>query len=320
MLEVQPYAEADRAEWDAFCDGAVNATVLHRRAFLAYHGERFRDASLLVRENGALLGVLPAAEVPGDGATVASHPGATYGGFVHQGRLLGSRMVEAVQACAAHYLQRGHAALVYKPLPHIYQHRPAQDDLYALFRAGAGRQRCELASAIDLAARGPRSERRRRGLRKALAQVELSANPCQLAVLWDVLADNLRRKHDAAPVHSLAEITQLQALFPGHIVLRCALIAGRVEAGVLFFNTPQVWHAQYIAASERAYDASALDALIEAAIEEAAAAGARYFDFGTSNEQAGQVLNDGLYRFKSEFGGGGVAYEQYRLDLRAPRS
>jgi len=27
------------------------------------------------------------------------------------------------------------------------------------------------------------------------------------------------------------------------------------------------------------------------------------------------VLNEGLYRFKSEFGAGGVAYECYELDL-----
>jgi len=84
---------------------------------------------------------------------------------------------------------------------------------------------------------------------------------------------------------------------------------------VVFFISRSAWHAQYIAASESAYNVSALDAIFDSAISEARKAGARYFDFGTSNEQAGLILNDGLYRFKSEFGGGGVAHEYYELDL-----
>jgi hypothetical protein len=37
---------------------------------------------------------------------------------------------------------------------------------------------------------------------------------------------------------------------------------------------------------------------------------------GISTEQQGTVLNDGLYRFKSEFGGGGVVHEFFEIDLR----
>jgi hypothetical protein len=41
----------------------------------------------------------------------------------------------------------------------------------------------------------------------------------------------------------------------------------------------------------------------------------RYFDFGTSNEQAGRYLNATLVAQKEGFGGRGVAYRCYRLDL-----
>ena len=37
--------------------------------------------------------------------------------------------------------------------------------------------------------------------------------------------------------------------------------------------------------------------------------------FGTSNGEAEGRLNEGLYRFKSEFGGSGVAHETYELEL-----
>jgi hypothetical protein len=315
VIEVVGYGDADRDRWDALCAQAVNASLLHTRRFLSYHGERIRDRSMLLLEDGRLAAVLPAGESPSDPTLVSSHPGATFGGVVHQGRLRGNRMIEALQACVLHLSGLGYRRLHYKPVPHIYQAVPAQDDLYALFRLGATRFRCDLACTIDLAHRGEVSERRRRGLKKALKVVELSAAPELLEQLWTVLAANLARKHDAAPVHTLAELAELRGRFPGAIVVRCALIAGKVEAGVVFFNTPGVWHAQYIAASEAANEVSALDAVFDAAIDEARRGGARWFDFGTSNEQAGQVLNDGLYRFKSEFGGGGVAYEHYELSL-----
>ena len=137
----------------------------------------------------------------------------------------------------------------------------------------------------------------------------------QLVGLWDVLAKNLERKHDAFPVHSLAEFTLLVKRFPENIQVRTATIDGVVEAGVVSFSSTNVWHAQYIASSEIGYAVSALDAVFESEIDAARNSGARYCDFGTSNEQGGLVLNDGLYRFKSEFGGGGMAHEYYELVL-----
>lgn len=315
MIEAAVYGAQNELEWDAFCAGAVNATLLHTRRFLSYHRDRIRDRSLLLREDDKLVALLPAGEAGDDPDVVVSHPGATYGGLIHQGRLRGARMLEAMQVCAATMRQFGYQRFRYKPVPHVYQQIPSQDDLYALFRVGARRIRCDLASVVDIENRGPVSERRKRGLKKAARVVELSSSETHLSALWVVLEENLLRKHGARPVHTLAEIAELQERFPQDIMLRAALIDGTVEAGVVFFRTPMLWHAQYIAASENANDACALDAVFHDAIREAGEAGARFFDFGTSNEQAGLVLNDGLYRFKSEFGGGGVVYEQYELTL-----
>lgn len=310
-----PYESRYAEAWDAFCASAANATFLHTRRFISYHGERFNDLSLLVMDSDKMVGVFPAAQALSDPGLVVSHPGITYGGLVHQGKLAGNRMIEALEAIVGHYAKVGYRRLQYKPLPFIYATIPAQDDLYALFRLGAQRVRCDLSCCIDLTARRPLSERRRRGLKKALAAVTLSSEPNQLGELWRVVAQNLARKHEALPVHSLDELTKLHERFPQQIQVRCALMDGVVEAGVIFFNADRVWHAQYIAASEAAYEVSALDAVFDAAIVEAQQAGALYFDFGTSNEESGKVLNDGLYRFKSEFGGGGVAHEFYELDL-----
>lgn len=317
-LEIQPYSAACAEEWDAFCADAENATLLHTRRFLAYHGERFLDASVLLRLEGRIVGVFPAAQSPQDSMLVVSHPGATYGGIVHHGRLGGQRMIDAFDALRAHYASGGAKRILYKALPHIYARIPAQDDLYALSRAGAQRVRCDLSSAIDLADRRRPGERRRRALRKAQAAVTLSADPVHLPGLWAVLAENLLSRHDAKPVHEVSELMLLMKKFPEQIRVRTALCDGKVVAGIVLFNAARVWHAQYIASSPAGQDVNALDAVFDRAITDATEAGARYFDFGISNERGGTYLNDGLYRFKSEFGGGGVVHEFYELNLNGP--
>lgn len=314
-IKIVQFVPTEASRWDEFCASAINSSFLHTRHFLNYHGGRYQDLSLMVVENGKLVGVLPAAQSPSNEAQVVTHPGITYGGIVHTGKLVGMKMLETLSAVCAWYSEKGYSSLLYKVLPHIYAKAPAQDDLYALFRLGAERVRCDLSCAIDLTARLEQSQRRKRGFKKASEVVTISNEPHLLESFWQILEDNLERKHAARPVHSLAEMKLLTSFFPHNISISCALIDGRVEAGVLFFNGSIVWHAQYIAASAKAYEVGALDAVFESAIKRAAQDGVRYFDFGTSNEDAGWKLNDGLYRFKSEFGAAGVAHEFFELRL-----
>ena len=321
-MRVLPYVEAEHREpWDAWCAAAPEATLLHTRRFLSYHGSRFDDRSLVIEEGGRWLGVLPAAVHPTEPAVVVSHPGATYGGLVHGGALRGEAALQALRLAARHYAGQGHQRLQYKAVPHIYHRAPMQDDLYALFRLGARRCRCDLSSCIDLAHRLPTSERRRRGAKKAArAGLRYAEGLEHAGGLWTVLQDNLARRHGARPVHTLEELQLLAQRFPQHITLHVALLGEAVLAGLVLFRSPTVVHAQYIAASEAGHECSALDGLFEQVIAQAAASGVRYFDFGISNEDQGRVLNEGLHRFKSEFGAGGVVHEFYELDLHGDQA
>lgn len=313
-MRIEPYREQDSEEWDQFCDAAINATFLHTRRFLSYHGDRFKDVSLIFREKN-ILGVLPAAIDQKDPHLIVSHPGITYGGIVHQGKIRGESMLQVIDACLEYFRAQGFRRLRYKVIPYIYCKAPSQDDLYALFRHGAQRYRCDLSCTIDLRNRLQGSERRRRGLKKGQSQVTCVTHPERLDEYWTVLEENLRRKHGVAPVHNLSQMQNLAARFPQNIRFYFALINARVEAGVIVFQTECVHHAQYIAASEVAYTVSALDLVFDEAINSAIKSGARYFDFGTNNEQEGQVLNSTLYQFKSEFGASGVVHEYYQLEL-----
>lgn len=315
-MQARYFAPADADGWDAYCAGSHCATFLHRRKFLSYHGERFVDRSIVIESDGRWLGVLPAAEHRSDPRAVVSHPGITYGGFVHTGALRGLAMLEAFRSASSLFRDSGFDRLHYKVLPHIYHRAPAQDDLYALHRLGARCYRRDLSTCIDLQGRLPVSDRRKRSLRRAIgAGITIASGREVAPLLWPVLDENLRRKHDSRPVHSLDEIGTLAEWFPDEIGFRVASVDDEVVAGVVLFRSRPVVHAQYIASSPRGYELSALDAVFDRCIDEATAAGDRYFDFGISTEADGTVLNDGLYRFKSEFGGAGVVHEFYEVDL-----
>jgi lipid II:glycine glycyltransferase (peptidoglycan interpeptide bridge formation enzyme) len=109
---------------------------------------------------------------------------------------------------------------------------------------------------------------------------------------------------------------ELQRRFPEAIHVRAAVARDRVVASLVLYHVRRTVHAQYIATRFGA-ERGALDLLIESAIDEATQWGARYFDFGISNEEEGRVLNEGLFQFKSEFGAGTTPYEHYELALDA---
>ena len=129
------------------------------------------------------------------------------------------------------------------------------------------------------------------------------------------MCENLERKHGQKPVHTIEDIKLLANLFPKEICCVCGLLNGKVEVGTLLFMTSTSYHAQYIASSETGYIVSGLDAVFEYCIKQAHENNKRWFDFGISTENAGLLLNNGLYQFKSEFGGGGFVQEFYELNF-----
>jgi hypothetical protein len=316
MMHARAYTKSDEEGWDRFQRDCCSATFLHTRRFLSYHGDRFVDLSLIIEDDSGCIGLFPAAMLSSDTSCVVSHPGITYGGMLHQGALRGERMMDALKCVIDYYSKLGFSRLTYKAIPHIYHCSPAEDDLYALFRFGASRIRCDLSSTIDLSHRLPISNRRKRALKKALKSgVEVRVGDVYAPALWGVLSENLTRKHNILPVHTLIEIQLLAELFPENIQFIVGIFNGQVVAGVVLFITGLVSHTQYIAANQIGYDVSALDAVFDFCIAEAADQKSRYFDFGISNERHGLELNKGLHQFKTEFGAGGTVYEHFGIAM-----
>jgi hypothetical protein len=313
-LNVRLFTPEDAELWDIFCGKSLQGTLLHTRRFISYHLDRFIDRSLIITEGNKWLGILPAALNPIDPLEVISHPGITYGGFVHQGGLRGERMVEALTLTQDFYLKLGYRSLIYKATPTFYHSSPAQDDLYALFRLGASKSRCDLSSTINLENRLPLPHGRLWGIKKAQ---KLGASIVEgqhyLENFWQILSDNLFEKHGKAPIHSLSEIEILFERFPKEILCICSEYNGAIVAGAILIVTPQVLHTQYIASNAQGRKISALDALIERSILLGINSGKKWFDFGISNESNGTILNESLYAYKNGFGGGGYIHDFYKI-------
>lgn len=312
MIEILKYSRGMKRDWDDFIDRSKNGTFLLKRDYMDYHSDRFDDHSLLFMKGNSIQAVMPACSV---GNSLVSHAGLTYGGFIMSRKVTTEETLRSFFMLKDLLHSEGFRELRYKPVPHIYHAIPAEEDLYALFRLNAGLIVRNVSAAIYMPDRPVFRKDRNAGVRKALAQdIEVSESE-DYASFWRILQDNLAAKYGAAPVHSLDEIQSLAKKFPENIRLFLASYPDGTAAGgsVIFINR-DVAHTQYISATPDGKRDGAIDLIFNKLIKETFA-GCRYFDFGTSNEDGGKVLNESLICQKEGFGARAICYDTYSIEI-----
>jgi hypothetical protein len=310
MVTVRRFTSDDGEAWNRFVAEAKNGTFLFNRGFMDYHADRFEDHSLMIFEGARLLAVFPANARDG---VLHSHQGLTYGGVISDRQMKTADMLQAFRVILEHARSQGFRSLVYKCVPHIYHALPAEEDLYALFRCGARLTARGVSSTISADDRLAFNPGRRGRIRKSQGLGEV-AESADFEAFVDLLAQRLAEKYDTRPVHTAAELQLLASRFPEQIRLFAWTLDGRMEAGVLVFDTGRVVHTQYIGASELGRRSSAPDVILDHLINERFR-DKPYFDFGISTENGGAVLNDGLIRQKEELGGRAVVHDIYEIPL-----
>jgi hypothetical protein len=310
--EAVPYSADLRETWDALVRGARARHFLFERGYMDYHADRFVDASLLLAYDGRFVAALPASR---DGEEVVSHGGLTFGGLLSNASLTVAQTLAAFECVLERLRTAGARRLVYKPVPHIYHLLPAEEDLYALARYGAQLVRRDVSAARPRGAAVAYASERARAVRRGRGEtLELRCSH-DYEAFCALLAEILRTRHDAEPVHTAAELALLAERFPDGIALHAAYdAAGELVAGVVIYETPAVAHCQYIVASERGRALRAQDALFDHLLTEVHAE-KPWFDFGTSMRPADGTLNEGLIRNKEGFGARAVVYDRWVLEL-----
>jgi hypothetical protein len=310
-LSVTRYDTGRKADWDRFVDAGKNATFMFRRDYMDYHADRFDDHSLIVSKDAQIVGLLPANR--SDVATVCSHQGLTYGGFVLRRDVTLQAAVEIVQASLACLHSQGIETLVYKRLPRFYSTLPDDEIDYALFLLDAALVRRDCSLVIVHADRLPvRRDKRNKINKGGRAGLTLSEETNFLPFWRDVLEPRLMERFGVKPVHTLDEITQLAAKLPQHIKQYSAYAGSDIMAGVTIYETATVAHMQYSAVTAEGERRSALDFLLDWLISQRYK-DKRFFDFGICNEREGRAVNHGLLQSKEGFGARSIAHDFYTI-------
>ena len=322
-MQIHRYTSADQSQWDAFVKESKNGTFLFERPYMDYHSDRFSDHSLMYYdEKHRLVALLPANEATTAAGCrrLCSHQGLTYGGLILTVRVTMEQVMELFDDTLLYLKEQGFAEWLYKPMPTIYHQCPAEEDEYALWRHGAQLVGCNISCTVPLSGtpqQPPLERRRRRGVTRATGLGYHIVEDAPLDIFWPIMVNNLRERYDASPVHSLSEMQLLQSRFTDRIkCFLCVNGEGVAEAGaVIFLTCPLTVHVQYGHATAQGKEDGALDLLYTQLMERYRSQGYQYFDFGTSNEQGGHVLNASLIAQKEGFGGRGIAYKSYRIEI-----
>lgn len=312
---IRRYEPADAELWDRFVAESRQGTLLHLRGYMDYHADRFRDCSLIALRKGKPTAILPA-NIDTNGK-LRSHQGLTYGGWLTPlSHFDGSDMLDLFRAWMSWCKGNDIREIIYKAIPHIYHRIPAEEDIYALFRYGASIETVNLSTVIDMREIPTFNTQQKRHLKKSSAINPWIRETDNVSEFMPILKECLRDRHDAAPVHSETELRLLKERFPQGIRLFLAGTGPNIEpqAVVCIYDTNSVAHCQYIATSESGRKNGILTYLFHHLIHNVFSSH-RYFDFGTSNEDAGRVLNAGLLHQKSGLGGRGVAYQIFKLTI-----
>lgn len=308
---VRKYQDSDYQNWNAFIGQAKNATFLFHRDFMEYHKDRFEDFSLMIFDNENLVAVLPSNRV---GEVVYSHQGLTYGGVVYNEKLKLASVIEVFKNVLFFLNDSDIKKIQLKLIPSIYHQKPAEELNYVLFLLKAQLTRRDTLAVVDLLQPYSLSKIRKRGVKNGINNGLVVKEVDCFTDFWkEILIPNLAKKHQATPVHSLEEITQLKTLFPEKIRQFNVYENGEIVAGTTIFESLTVAHSQYISGKEDKNELGGLDLLFYQLISETFK-NKRFFDFGISNENQGLRLNGGLSYWKESFGAHSLVQDFYEVE------
>jgi hypothetical protein len=296
--QIRCYKNEDFVLWNNFISKAKNATFLFHRHFMEYHSDRFEDYSLLIFDEEKLLAVLPANRVEN---TLYSHQGLSYGSLVVGEDIRIKDYFLLVKEICKFLNESGINFLEIKVLPKIYNQTIADEIDQVAFLMQAECFRSDVYLAIDCRSEYKPNRNRTRALKVAEKLCVEIKEESDYDSFWNqILIPNLNERFGIQPVHSVAEIKQLAKVFPDEIKLFNAYQNGIIKAGVVMFLTETVAHFQYSSGANDRNDTAALDVLFDFIIQKYS--NKRYVSFGSSSENNGLKLNEGLAYWKESFG------------------
>lgn len=313
-LKIMEYDSRHKEKWDRFVmEKSMNGTFLQTKNFLDYHGERFRDASLIIyKGNDTIVAVVPACEMNEQGRKIFhAHCGSTFGGIVIAESFYNIEHMDALMTVLENYLrEKKYDEVCIKCTSDIFSKQNSNLLYYFLFQRGYSSYD-ELSCYVDFAHYNEDiisnfSSSRRRDYKYSLKNDLLYRkidDKEEIESFYKILCDNLQ-KFGAKPVHSLDELLDFKEARLKDTVEFYGVFQGEqmIAGSMVFLFGSQVFHTQYLAADQSCLKLFPMNFLDANLIMTARERGFRYFSFGTSTEEHGKILNKKLAEFKEGFG------------------
>ena len=320
-ITVSKYNKSKFEVWDKFVKQSNNGTLFHLRLFLSYHiDNKFTDHSLIFEKKGSIISVLPAAiQKKGNEKVLISHPGTSVGSLVVKEKLSFEESLEVVKKLS-HYAELNRINRICLIQPPIIYHRHLSHYMdFSFKQAGYSYIRRELSSYLQLENTLEDNlikfkATHRTALRKAKKLGVVVKKSEDFETFYSILQNNLTKRHNVYPTHTMFELQKLKKIFPDKIQLFGAYIGNEMIAGVVnFIINPKVVLAFYISHKQEYENHRPINILIYNIIIWALEKQIEILDFGifTVNENP----NLGLARFKENFGATGVFRDTIELNI-----
>lgn len=307
MIKIERYAPKHHDVWDQFVNQTKNGVFFFLRDYMDYHS-KFEEHSLLISKNRKLVSIMPA-NIKGD--VLSSYDGLTFGGLLTNKKMNMFLMLRIFQELKDYFKSNSIREIFYKAIPHIYHSYPAEEDLYALNYNKAKLVRRDVSSTIYLDEKPSFNKSRRRNIKKNKNFGLEIKKSFDFETFMDILSKNLLKKYEVKPTHTATEISLLASRFPDNIKLFTAELDEKICGGVIVYASKNVAHAQYSASTKDGLKMRANDLIYDFLINDYYK-DKKYFDFGTSTENEGLYLNEGLIDYKERFGARAVVHDFYK--------
>ena len=279
---------------------------------MEYHSNRFKDASYLVLKKNNVVAVLPANSVDD---IIHSHQGLSYGGLILKPSLKLNEVILIFEALLKQLSIDGFKTLDLKFIPDFYALQSTNELKYLVHILNAELYKRDVLSVLDLKSSLPYNSSTKQAIKQAEDQSFKVKEVEEVESFWnELLIPNLKKRHQAKPVHSATEMQKLKQRFPFNIRQFNVYNDDLLISGCTVFETKTTAHVQYIAGSAVKSERVAIDYLhhylISRVFNEK-----DFFDFGASTTNKGKNINEGLLFWKERFGARTYTQDFIRINL-----
>lgn len=237
-MDIILYDPSRKDEWDSFVLSSNNGTIFQLQHFLEYHKPgKFPFHHLMFYKDGKLCAVLPGGL---DQLMIYESPaGASYGSFV-MGDNKFNETLEVIDTFEDYCWRQGIREVYLTSAPFIYQKELSHNLEYALLYRGFMYQRHYISHVIRLHETDDLlmsfQKTTRNIIRQSLRQNKLIIEESEcFDEFYPILVEN-KKKHGAAPTHTLEELKSLRDLLGDRIRLLLVRYEGKAIGGIVTFH------------------------------------------------------------------------------------